>query len=695
VAVSQDNPGAPHYGPFGAADWLDPRHFISGATDYGAPGSYSGFYYTRDGGATWAGGNLPGPYPGGAAIVPAGDAAGAIDALGPPTNAYFADLGTNLSNDCIGGAYIHRSTDGGATFQPPVRVVASTATDFIDKNAVAADKAASGPYAGRLYYTVTDFGGGPTCDSPTFARVEWTVSTDQGATWSPPAPLPQPAGGSPAGPASTGSSVAAAAGGVVYAVYNFWTNPAANDQRNYITRSTDGGVSFGPYHAITSAALPFTGYVAPSGFQYYTANGAGVGLRHSQFPALAISPTDPNTVYVLWNHHDPSWNRTYQAPCCGGNSTPRTFLAGDIAFSRSTDGGVTWSAPLRLNDDPPLTGHDHFLPAIAVGPDGTIHVAWYDRREDPANRLYQVYAAQSTDGGLTWSANTRVSDAPSDPAAVIFADGNAFLGNTSGIAASAAQVLPFWTDTRAGTPPGEQRIYTDPGPPAPPSPTATATPIPPSPTPCTAGQFSDVHPGDYFYTPVMYLASRGVIAGYADCTFRPSSPTTRAQMVKIVVLGFEIPITTPPAGAYTFADVPPAHPFFTFIETAATHAIVSGYDCGGPGEPCDSLHRPYLRPSAGVTRGQLAKIVVGAAGYALVTPPGPTFVDVPADNTFYSFVETAACHGILSGYTCGGPGEPCDAGHRPYFRPVNGATRGQIAKIVYGAVTGGAACGPP
>ena len=59
---------------------------------------------------------------------------------------------------------------------------------------------------------------------------------------------------------------------------------------------------------------------------------------------------------------------------------------------------------------------------------------------------------------------------------------------------------------------------------------------------------------------------------------------------------------------------------------------------------------------------------------------------MPSGSSFCSFVETAAYRGILSGYSCGGPGEACDGQQRPHFRPAPGATSGQIAKIVYGAV---------
>ncbi|HMA37878.1 MAG TPA: S-layer homology domain-containing protein, partial [Chloroflexia bacterium] len=230
------------------------------------------------------------------------------------------------------------------------------------------------------------------------------------------------------------------------------------------------------------------------------------------------------------------------------------------------------------------------------------------------------------------------------------------------------------------------------------TPTATSTPAPtdtpgPSPTPCTSN-FADVHPTDYFYTPVTYLFCHGVISGYADGTFRPYNNTTRAQMVKIVVLGFAKPIVTPAGGAYTFADVPPSQPFFAMIETAAADAIVSGYACGGPGEPCDSLNRPYFRPSADVTRGQLSKIDVVAATWPLLAPAVGTFADVAPGSVFYRFVETAACHGVVSGYACGGPGEPCDNLQRPYYRPYNNATRGQIAKIVDRSLGAGGACPP-
>lgn len=58
------------------------------------------------------------------------------------------------------------------------------------------------------------------------------------------------------------------------------------------------------------------------------------------------------------------------------------------------------------------------------------------------------------------------------------------------------------------------------------------------------------------------------------------------------------------------------------------------------------------------------------------------FTDVPPDNTFYPYVQHLVSIGAIGGHPCGGPGEPCDDQGRPYFRPNDTATRGQICKII-------------
>jgi len=218
--------------------------------------------------------------------------------------------------------------------------------------------------------------------------------------------------------------------------------------------------------------------------------------------------------------------------------------------------------------------------------------------------------------------------------------------------------------------------------------TSSATPQPATTTTPCGIRFTDVtDPTAYYYAGVYYLACHGTISGYSDGSFRPFNQTTRGQLAKIVVLGFRLPIQTPAAGTYSFADVPPSNVFSPFVETAAASTLVSGYTCGGTNpqtgnaEPCDSAQRPYYRPANIITRAQLTKIVVIAAGWTPVSPPRQTFSDVPPSNLFYPFIETAVCHGILSGYNDG------------TFQPGANATRGQIAKIVTNALGSGASCG--
>jgi hypothetical protein len=143
---------------------------------------------------------------------------------------------------------------------------------------------------------------------------------------------------------------------------------------------------------------------------------------------------------------------------------------------------------------------------------------------------------------------------------------------------------------------------------------------------------------------------------------------------------FDPPPTATPC-PIQFTDVPPANLFYSYVRCLACRGIVSGYACGGPGEPCPGT---YYRPNNNVTRGQTAKIVAEAAGFADPVPATrQTFEDIVPGSTFHVWIERLSTRGIIGGYPCGGPNEPCVAPtNRPYFRPNNNVTRGQLAKIV-------------
>ncbi len=211
-----------------------------------------------------------------------------------------------------------------------------------------------------------------------------------------------------------------------------------------------------------------------------------------------------------------------------------------------------------------------------------------------------------------------------------------------------------------------------------PCPTPTATPTPPT----CARVFSDVLPGDTFYPFVQCLACRDIIQGYDDHTFRPNNPVTRGQIAKIVSNSAGL---SDPPGAQMFEDVPPGSTFYEWVQRLASRGYIGGYACGGPSEPCGPAHLPYFRPNSGATRGQLTKIVSNAAGFTDTIPDTHyTFADVPPAHPFWVYIERLLLNrpGVMGGYPCGGPGEPCDGLNRAYFRPDNPLTRGQAAKIV-------------
>jgi hypothetical protein len=225
-------------------------------------------------------------------------------------------------------------------------------------------------------------------------------------------------------------------------------------------------------------------------------------------------------------------------------------------------------------------------------------------------------------------------------------------------------------------------------------PCSSSTPVPPTGTPCAFGQFSDVPHSSTFYPHVTCLVNRGIISGYADCTFRPNYDVTRGQLSKIVGAAANLPAPAP--GQQTFEDVPTDHTFWQWIEALSSAGVINGYACGGAGEPCvPPGNRPYFRPSAGATRGQISKIVANAAGLKEPVPGGQqTYEDVPAEHPFYLWVERLSSRGYMGGYPCGAMPEPCvPPWYRPYFRPGNNVTRGQASKIV--ANTFFPACGNP
>jgi hypothetical protein len=140
------------------------------------------------------------------------------------------------------------------------------------------------------------------------------------------------------------------------------------------------------------------------------------------------------------------FEKAYMVYMDSSNSNWDVYCIGITSFFDNSE-YIDFSSPVRVNDDTPSNGADQFMPAMAVDETGTIHVVFFDRRNDPDNLLYDVYYTSSSDFGDTWTPNVRVSNVSSDPA---LPDVAGQIGNRLGIAAWRGNIIITWTDTRNG-----------------------------------------------------------------------------------------------------------------------------------------------------------------------------------------------------------------------------------------------------
>jgi predicted neuraminidase len=159
------------------------------------------------------------------------------------------------------------------------------------------------------------------------------------------------------------------------------------------------------------------------------ANTVGLQARPTQYRAniYATAGIAANgTIYVAWP--DGVSSQT-------GN---------DIFISHLNAGAQNWTSPTRVNSD---SGNaDQLMPALTVGSDNVVTVAWLDTRNDPSRVNYDVYMARSTDG-VSFGANTRVTAVSSNPNNDPRTQGQ-LIGDYFALGAGSGSVYVLWTDTR-------------------------------------------------------------------------------------------------------------------------------------------------------------------------------------------------------------------------------------------------------
>lgn len=331
---------------------------------------------------------------------PGGDAGDPVLAANQSTGRiYLATLEfNNLAN-----IQLFRSDTLGQTFLPPVNATPGMAGGSQqDKEWIAVDNF-PGPCQGNVYMGWRQFGGAN-------EGMQFTRSTDHGATWGPSGGLDIDL---------TGGQGAYVAVGPDHSVYYFWlgTGNVLN-----MRKSSDCGVTFGP--AVFVADILSPGLNGDLGL-----NG---GFRSNTFPHAAVHPVT-GAVFVVFND-DPA----------GADES-------DSYYVSSTNGGASWSPRVRINTDATTT--DQFFPTIAFTPNGNnVMVSWYDRRNDAANLGIQRYGrvGKASAGALNLNAEFALS--PLFPVAIGQdpAINTVYMGDYDHIAATNASFFPVWADNRDG-----------------------------------------------------------------------------------------------------------------------------------------------------------------------------------------------------------------------------------------------------
>lgn len=382
---------------------LDSRFAIGSSNSGRAAGV--GIYRTSDGGLTWTPSDPPG--------VPS--------ACCDPTIAYGSDGVAYLGILVAGSSQITlRSTDNGATWTRLPNVTLQ------DRNNVAVDPRDSN----IVYVTYSELGG------PNSQRIKGYRSTDGGQTWGANFFI---GGERPANGYQQSSMPVVASNGRVYVGYQQYINSSqgcAAGVQNVVARSDDGiNYTQTVMDIIQGGACTS----AQAGRGIFCIGAGSSSFRSRSHPIMAVHPTNPDIVYMVYSGGD-----LESAYTCAGS----TGRHGDTLFRKSTDGGATWSDPLRINTDP--LGSDQYYPWIDVSQNGRIWVGWNDRRNDPSNFRSRWYQAYSTDEGATWTEDM-VADGDTQP--------STFIGDYHGLAAANDRVLGMWFDSRSfasGDP------YTDP-----------------------------------------------------------------------------------------------------------------------------------------------------------------------------------------------------------------------------------------
>ncbi|MBU8933742.1 MAG: hypothetical protein KOO62_07010 [candidate division Zixibacteria bacterium] len=343
----------------------------------------------------------------------------------------------------------YRSVDKGVSWSGPFSILNHTPIPpiFEDKQFITVDRT-GGPHDGNLYCSWTRF--------PNPDRIVFVRSLDGGSNFSDtvivgPIQTSTGCGGNQIDAGQFSIPVVGSNGNVHVFWQGFVLDSSAQCTGHMAMKhvvSSDGGQTF----TYEQEVVPVSGY--------FTADG---GINTYSQPAADVDifggPFDGN-IYVSYSNVGPE----------DGNSC-------DVDFVRSTDGGLTWSDRMQINDDLNSDEIDNFHPWLIVNDEGIIIVVFHDQRYDAPYYLnFDLNTAYSFDGGETFTSNHRISSVSSSPYSlkqtdikkpwVIDENGNivplrlepmaGLLGEYIGVTAYHDKINAVWTDSRDGN----SEVYT-------------------------------------------------------------------------------------------------------------------------------------------------------------------------------------------------------------------------------------------
>jgi len=369
--------------------------------------------YSSDGGRTWARTAATLSRCAGGNAGNGGDYARASDpwvTFSPDGIAYQISLSFSGAQGQPGSAnavLVSRSADRGRTWSRPITLIRDGPEAFNDKETITAD-----PTDPRFVYATWDRLAGDR--GPSYlAR-----TADGGATWEAARAIFDPG----ADKQTLNNQIVVLPDGTLIDFFTLFSP----DPALAVIRSTDKGLSWSAPVVIAQALA--LGAQDPE---------RGTDVRDSA--ALAsIAVSAQGVLIVAWQ-----------------DSRFSAGVRDGIALSRSTDGGLTWSSPVRVNRDPNVQA---FSPSVAIRGDGTIGVSYYDFRNntsDPTNLPTDLWLAQSGDG-VTWSESHVVG--PFDLAIAPAAPG-LFIGDYHALASIGTTFVPFYARTNDGNPANRTDVF--------------------------------------------------------------------------------------------------------------------------------------------------------------------------------------------------------------------------------------------